>query len=110
MKPDKFIVPGSLGIWRIRQREGPPHVYLVHRIAMGSTRLFFDSKEALKWISWPTSTETGGLIREWLSQFDDAEAGPKQPDDFHQQIKAEGFGPEAHQEDENPVANTKMVT
>ena len=110
MKADKFVVPGSLGIWRIRQREGPPHVWLVHRVAKGSTRLFTDKKEALKWISWPKSTETGTAIREWLATFDDTEPGPKQPDDYHEQIKAEGFGPEAHAEDENPVANTKMVT
>ena len=98
MKPsDKFIIPGSLGIWRIRQKEGPPHVFLLHLIHKRSTQFFEDKKALLKAVAWPKSTPTGVDIREWLNQFDDNEPTPEIKDDFQQQIKAEGFGPEAHE-------------
>lgn len=112
MKDDKFIVPNSVGIWRLRQREGPPICYIVHRMDRYTTRAFNDAKSALKFVNWPKSTPTGQLIRDWFDQFteDDAKAIAKPLDDFHQKIQVEGFGPEAHEDEENPVANTKMVT
>ncbi len=77
-----------------------------------TTRAFNDAKSALKFVNWPKSTPTGQLIRDWFDQFteDDAKAIAKPLDDFHQKIQLEGFGPEAHEDEENPVANTKMVT
>lgn len=112
MKDDKFIVPNSVGIWRLRQREGPPICYIVHRMDRYTTRAFNDAKSALKFVSWPKSTPTGQLIRDWFDQFteDDAKAIAKPLDDFHQKIQLEGFGPEVFEDEENPVANTKMVT
>ena len=105
MKPDKFIVPNSLGIWRYRQREGPPVAYVCWK--PDTSRIFDNKKDAVKFAAWPKSTETGQKLREWIEGFDDQiEAKPL--DDFHEQIRAEGFGPEAHEE--NPVADTKMVT
>lgn len=112
MKDDKFIVPNSVGIWRLRQREGPPICYIVHRMDLKSTRQFHNAENALKYVNWPKSTPTGQLIRDWFNQFteDDIKAVAKPLDDFHQKIQVEGFGPEAHESEENPVAHTKMVT
>ena len=107
MKSDKYVIPGSLGIWRYRQREGPPIVYVVWK--KDSTRPFTDKKSALKFIGWPKSTPTGQAIREWFDQFNDENVEAKPLDEFHLQIQQEGFGPEAHADEKDPVANTKMV-
>ena len=105
---DKFVIPGSLGIWRIRQREGPPHVFIVHKGY--TTRFYEDRKEAIKFCSWPKSTPTGAAIREWFDQFDEHEPAPTHTDEFQEQIRVQGFGPESHADDEtDPTANTKMV-
>lgn len=93
---DKFIIPGSLGIWRIRQKEGPPHVFMLHRVDKAYTEYHVEKKTLLKAVEWPKSTPTGQAIRDWLDTFDEAEPAPPEPDKFQEQIKAEGFGPEAH--------------
>lgn len=108
MKSDKYVIPGALGIWRYKQREGPPVVYIVHLPHKSTTRPFTDKKSAIKFIGWPKSTPTGVTIREWFDQFDDETVEAMPHDEFQQQIAVEGFGPEAHEPD--PVANTKMVT
>ena len=84
-------------------------VYIVHMPHKFTTRPFSDKKEAIKFIKWPKSTPTGQAIREWFDQFDDENVVAKPADEFHQQIKAEGFGPEAHIEEEEPNANTRTV-
>ena len=110
MKADKYVISGSLGIWRYKQREGPPVVYIVHLPHKHTTRSFTDKKEAIRFIGWPKSTPTGQAIREWFEQFDENEPAPTHADKFQQQIRVEGFGPEAHADDEtDPTANTKMV-
>jgi hypothetical protein len=104
MRSERFTA-GQLWIERNRRREGPPVVYTV---MLGRTaRLFTDSKAILKFVKWPKSTPTGDALREWLASFDKKPETPAPKLDMTQ-IKAEGFGPEAH--DNDPTANTKMVT
>jgi len=110
VKSDKYVLPGSLGIWRYKQREGPPVVYIVHLPHKSTTRPFTDKKEAIKFIAWPKSTPTGAAIREWFEQWDDENVEAKPLDGFHLQIQQEGFGPEAHADESDPVADTRMVT
>jgi len=107
MKSDKYVIPGSLGIWRYRQREGPPICYIVWK--GNSTRTFSTAEAAIKHIGWSKTLPTGIAIREWFDQFDDESAEAKPLDEWHQKIEIQqkGFGPEAHEPD--PVANTKMV-
>ena len=62
----------------------------------------------LEFIRWPKSTPTGTAIREWLTSFEQKPQTPA-PELDMAKIKAEGFGPEAH-DPEDPVAGTKMVT
>ena len=109
MKADKYVIPGSLGIWRYKQREGPPVVYIVHLPHKHTTRPFTDKKEALRFIGWPKSTSTGQAIREWFEQFNDEKVEATPPDKFQIQIQQKGFGPEAHADDSDSTANTKMV-
>ena len=104
MKSERFTA-GQLWIERTKHREGPPVVYTV--MSGKTARPFTDPKAILKWIKWPKGTPTGDALREWLASFDqkpDAAA----PELDMAKIKAEGFGPEAH--DDDPTANTKMVT
>ena len=73
-----------------------------------SARLFTDHKAILKWVKWPKGTPTGDALREWLASFEQKPKTPAPETNFAERIKAEGFGPEAH--DDDPTANTKMVT
>ena len=104
MKPDYFTA-GGLYIERRRNREGPTVTYTIWK--PNTSRIFTDTKAALKFIAWPASTPTGAEIREWFDSFKpkDAEATPVPCDKAR--IAAEGFGPEAHPE---PNENTKMIT
>ena len=104
MKSERFTA-GQLWIERNRRREGPPVVYTV--LSGKSARPFTDPKAILKWVKWPKGTPTGDALREWLASFDQKPQAPA-PELDMAKIKAEGFGPEAH--DDDPTANTKMVT
>ena len=44
----------------------------------------------------------------WLASFEKKAEAPAPEANLAERIKAEGFGPEAH--DDDPTANTKMVT
>ena len=72
-----------------------------------SARLFTEHKALLRWVKWPSKTPTGDALREWLASFEQKQDAPA-PELDMAQIKAEGFGPEAH--DDDPTANTKMIT
>jgi hypothetical protein len=104
MKSERFVA-GQLWIERKKNREGPPISYTVMKglSSMG----FTDKKEVLRFIRWPKGTPTGDSVREWLASFDDKTSEPAPGLDMAQLAK-EGFGPEAH--DDDPTANTKMVT
>lgn len=72
--------------------------------------LFTDTKKILRFAKWPKGTPTGDALREWLASFDEADAKATAPKLSMDAIKAEGFGPEAHADEDEPTANTKMVT
>jgi len=72
-----------------------------------TSRPFTNPKELLNWVKWPKGTPTGDALREWLAAFDKKPETSAPETDFAERIKAEGFGPEAH--DDDPTANTKMV-
>ena len=105
MKPDYFTAPG-LWIERKRNREGHPITYTVWR--PNTSRSFVDTKQALKFISWPRGTPTGDALREWFNSFKDKDATAQSADLDTERIKAEGFGPEAHEQE--PNEQTKMIT
>lgn len=104
MKTERFIA-GELWIERCRRREGPEISYTV--LSGNSSRLFTDHKMILRYVKWPKGTPTGDALREWLAAFEKEKPTPNPELDIAK-IKAEGFGPEAH--DDDPTADTKMVT
>ena len=104
MKPDYFTA-GGLYIERRRNREGPPVTYTIWQ--PNTSRIFTDTKAALKFIAWPASTPTGTAIREWFDSFKPKDAKATLLPQPHKRINAEGFGPEAH--DTDPTANTKTI-
>jgi len=119
MKSERFTA-GQLWIERNRRREGPPVVYTV--LCGKSARPFTDPKAILKWVKWPKGTPTGDALREWLASFEQKAETPAPETDFAERIKFEGFGPEAHTDDEaydpilgddatgeNKMQNTRMV-
>ena len=105
MKSDVFYIPNALSIQRVKSREGPAITFVVW--SNNTSKIFRDKKEALKFIKWPKSTPTGQLIREWFDQF---EEDGNLPTLDMEKVKAEGFGPEAYSDEEDPTAATKMVT
>ncbi len=107
MKSGDRFVAGQLWIERNRRREGPPIVYTV--LSGNSARPFTDTKQILRWVKWPKGTPTGDALREWLASFEQKQEATAPEADFAERIKAEGFGPEAH-DPEDPVAGTKMIT
>lgn len=104
MKPDYFTA-GGLYIERRRNREGPPVTYTIWK--PNTSRIFTDTKAALKFIAWPASTPTGTAIREWFDSFKPKDAKATLLPRPQKRISAEGFGPEAH--DTDPTANTKTI-
>jgi|TARA_Y100000033_G_scaffold4547_1_gene3791 hypothetical protein len=113
MKSERFTA-GQLWIERAKRREGPPVVYTV--LCGKSSRPFTDPKAILKWVKWPKGTPTGDALREWLASFEQKPEAPV-PELDMAKIKAEGFGPEAHDPDalvnvlfdDDPITGTKMV-
>ena len=104
MKSERFVA-GQLWIERNRRREGPEISYTV--LSGRSSRLFTDHKMILRYVKWPKGTPTGDLLREWLASFEQKPQAPAPQLDMAK-VKAQGFGPEAH--DDDPTAQTKMVT
>ena len=105
MKPEVFFTPGALRVERQTPREGPSPVYVAWKPHTAAT--FTNEKALLKFAAWPKSTPTGQAIREWLDQH--RTATPTKAKLDLARMKAEGFGPEAHDEPD-PTTNTKMVT
>ena len=91
---------------------------MVYICKSGPTAMSFtNTKKLLAFIRWPKSTPTGQRVREWLASFEQKPQAPA-PELDMTKIKVEGFGPEAYDPDalvnvlfdDDPTANTKMVT
>ena len=103
MKPEVFFTPGALRVERQTPREGPSPVFVAWKPHTAAT--FTDVKALLKFAAWPKSTPTRQAILEWLETFRGATPTKAKLDVAR--MKAEGWGPEAHQE---PNDQTKMIT
>ena len=84
MRRDKFVIPGWVGIWRIRQKEGPSPIWLVHRPDIHCTRMFSSVEQMIAWTSYPETAIMASEVEEWVAQLDEP-ATP--PDEFHHQIQ-----------------------
>ena len=84
-------------------REGPNYFCFYYR---NSSRLVnaTDPKDVWRCMGTAKYTETAKALKEWAVEM--VESTLPKPELDMEQIKAQGFGPEAHEE---PNDNTKMV-
>jgi hypothetical protein len=75
---------------------------------------FRDPKVMLRWLGWPSKTPTGDDLRAWLADLAaaDAKRAHKTSEaglDMNE-VKATGFGPEAHLDESDPNFQTRTIT
>ena len=109
MKRERFQRPGLL-IETSRDWDGRWFTAWKPHVSQG----FRDPKAMLRWLSWPTKTPTGDELRAWLTDLGaaDAKRENKTTDaglDMDE-VKATGFGPEAHLDESDPNFQTRTIT
>ena len=87
----------------VRTREGPNHFicFYKHKAVLRQ-----DPKDAWRVLGVAKFTDTGKELKAWCLDMDEQYGLHSEELDMNQ-VKTEGFGPEAHEE---PNDNTKMVT
>ena len=106
MKPKPF--PGNgrgLHVEFMRMREGPNY-FVFHYKNSSRVVSATDPKDVWRCMGISKYTDTAKALKEWAVEM--VEATLPKPELDMAQIKAEGFGPEAHVEEPND--NTKMIT
>jgi hypothetical protein len=104
MKPLPFEYnDNNMSFNYIRTREGPNQFvcYYKHQAVLRQ-----DPKDAWRVLGVAKFTDTGKELKAWCLEMDEKYGGHSEELDMNQ-VKSEGFGPEAHEE---PNDNTKMVT
>jgi hypothetical protein len=75
---------------------------------------FRDPKAMLRWLSWPAKTPTGDELRAWLADLATADAKRESKTSDAgldmDEVKATGFGPEAHLDESDPNYQTRTIT
>ena len=105
MKPKSFPGHGKgLHVEFMRMREGPNYFVILYK---STSRVVSanDPKDVWRVLGTAKYTDTAKALKEWAVEV--VEATLPKPELDMAQIKAEGFGPEAHEE---PNDNTKMIT
>ena len=105
MKPKSFPGNGKgLHVEFMRMREGPNYFVILYK---NTSRVVSanDPKDVWRVLGTAKYTDTAKALKEWAVEV--VEATLPKPELDMSQIKAEGFGPEAHVE---PNDNTKMIT
>ena len=109
MKRERFERPG-IWIETSKDWDGRWFVAWQPNISQG----FSDAETMLRWIRWPAKTPTGDALRSWLADLAtaDAKRGGETTDaglDMDE-VKATGFGPEAHLDESDPNHQTRTIT
>jgi hypothetical protein len=90
-------------VW-LKPREGPPGFIFYYQ----ESACFVDGPQsAKKVLGKAKSSESSKALYAWMEEKLN-EAKP-QPDLDVERVKKEGFGPEAHDDEDDPTADTKMV-
>ena len=79
----------------------------------GCSMFFRDRKALVRWLKIPKSIPMRDSLESWLASLSDMDAqrkSAKAPEGLSAEHLATGFGPEAHADEEDPTANTKMIT
>ena len=110
MKPTKYEGNGNgLYVEHHHRREGPKSQFLI--MYKGSSRFVTEPIELSRTLGCARYTDASKALREWAEEIHEKTLAKHQPKLDMDQVKAEGFGPEAHQEpEEDPTSNTKMIT
>lgn len=103
VKPDYIYHYGGLYVAFQRVREGPNHFDVCYK---GSSRIITSVNEMKKILGSAKFLQSSKELYEWMENLL-ALSLPKPKVDMDV-IRKEGFGPEAHQ-DEEPNDNTKMI-
>ena len=106
MKPTKYPENGrGLYLEHHHRREGPKSSFLI--MYKGVSRLVFEPIGVSRVLGSARYTDPSKAIREWCEEIHEKTMAKHQPKLDMDQVKKEGFGPEAHEE---PNDNTKMIT
>ena len=79
----------------------------------GASVFIRDIKELRRFLKIPKSIPMRDSLESWLASLSDMDAqrkSAKAPEGLSAEHLATGFGPEAHADEEDPTANTKMIT
>ena len=111
MKPTKY--PGNgrgLYVEHIRSREGPPSRFNI--LYKDSARTVVEPIEISRVLGSARYTDQSKELRAWAEELHEKYGKKEAPELDMDQVKKEGFGPEAHGDttDDDPTANTKMIT
>ena len=81
--------------------------------SQGASVFIRDIKELRRFLKIPKSIPMRDSLESWLVSLADMDAqrkSAKAPEGLSAEHLATGFGPEAHADEEDPTANTKMIT
>ena len=107
MKPTKYEGNGrGLYVEHHHRREGPKSSFLI--MYKGSSRIVTEPIELSRTLGTARYLDSSKALREWAEEIHEKTLNKHQPTLDMDQVKAEGFGPEAHPED--PTSDTKMIT
>ena len=107
MKPTKY--PGNgrgLYVEHVRSREGPKSYFNI--LYKGSARSVQEPIGLSRVLGCARYTDASKELRAWAEEMHEAALSKAQAKLDMEKVKAEGFGPEAH--DDDPTSNTKMIT
>ena len=108
MKPTKYEGNGrGLYVEHHHRREGPKSSFLI--MYKGSSRIVTEPIELSRVLGTARYTDKSKALRAWAEEIHEKTLAKHQPNLDMEKVKAEGFGPEAHVE-EDPTSNTKMIT
>ena len=106
MKPTKYEGNGrGLYVEHHHRREGPKSSFLI--MYKGSSRIVTEPIELSRVLGTARYTDKSKALRQWAEDIHEATLAKHQPKLDMEEVKAKGFGPEAHEE---PNDNTKMIT
>ena len=110
MKPTKY--PGNgrgLYVEHVRAREGPKSYFNI--LYKGSCRSVREPIEISRVLGCARYTDASKELRAWAEEMHENAMSKEQARLDMKRVKAEGFGPEAHETPpEDPTTHTKMIT
>ena len=105
MKPKEFPGNGNGMIVEFHRTRTGPNFFVGYY--KNRSQVYLDPKQCWRMLGTAKFTDIGKALKEWCVETYN-ECLPK-PEIDMDQVKSEGFGPEAHVDEVDPTANTKMI-